>query len=92
MANKRNAPRQRVLKSGTITVGGASIDCTRNLSEAGAALQVASVVGIPTEFALCIHSDPQMSRRVAEIEPDRSRLQQQRPLGAKLKEEFGQGA
>ena len=57
MANKRNAPRQRVLKSGTITVGGASIDCTRNLSEAGAALQVASVVGIPTEFALCIHSD-----------------------------------
>jgi len=38
--------------------GGAGIDCTvRNLSETGAALQVASVVGIPTEFELFIQSE-----------------------------------
>ena len=58
MTNKRNAPRQRVLKAGTIAFGGAGIDCTvRNLSETGAALQVASVVGIPTDFSLVIQSD-----------------------------------
>ncbi len=38
--------------------GGAGIDCTvRNLSETGAALEVVSVVGIPTEFSLVIRSD-----------------------------------
>jgi hypothetical protein len=58
MTNKRNSPRQRVLKAGTITFGGAGIDCTvRNLSETGAALQVASVVGIPTEFTLFVQSE-----------------------------------
>jgi hypothetical protein len=37
--------------------GGAGIDCTvRNLSETAAALEVASVVGIPTEFSLVIQS------------------------------------
>ena len=58
MTNKRTAPRQRVLKAGTIAFTGAGIDCTvRNLSEIGAALEVASVVGIPTEFSLVIPSD-----------------------------------
>ena len=58
MMNKRTAPRQRVLKAGTIAFTGAGIDCTvRNLSETGAALEVASVVGIPTEFSLVIPSD-----------------------------------
>jgi hypothetical protein len=54
----RTAARQRVLKAGTIAFSGAGIDCTvRNLSETGAALEVASVVGIPTEFSLVISSD-----------------------------------
>ena len=58
MTNKRTTPRQRVLKVGTIAFTGAAIDCTvRNLSETGAALEVASVVGIPTEFSLVISSD-----------------------------------
>ena len=58
MMNKRTAPRQRVLKAGTIAFTGAGIDCTvRNLSETGAALEVASVVGIPTEFSLVISAD-----------------------------------
>jgi hypothetical protein len=58
MTNKRTVPRQRVLKAGSIIFGGAGIDCSvRNLSEKGAALEVASVVGIPTDFLLIIQSD-----------------------------------
>src|SRR6266851_3287792 len=58
MTNKRTVPRQRVLKAGTIMFGGAGIDCSvRNLSKTGAALEVASVVGVPTDFSLIIQSD-----------------------------------
>jgi hypothetical protein len=58
MTNKRTAPRQLILKAGTIAFDGTGIDCTvRNLSETGAALQVASVAGIPTGFSLVIQSD-----------------------------------
>jgi hypothetical protein len=58
MMNKRTAPRRRILKAGSIVFGGAGIDCTvRSLSETGAALEVASVVGIPTEFALVVQSE-----------------------------------
>jgi len=58
MTNKRIVPRQRVLKAGSIIFGGAGIDCSvRNLSEKGAVLEVASVVGIPTDFSLIIQSD-----------------------------------
>jgi hypothetical protein len=49
----RTAPRHRVLKGGRIQFGNSSIDCTvRNLSESGAALDVASPLGIPAEFTL----------------------------------------
>jgi len=49
----RVAPRHRVLKGAKIEFGGGAIDCTiRNLSETGAALDVTSPVGIPTEFTL----------------------------------------
>ena len=49
----RVAPRHRVLKGGRILFGGGSIDCTvRNLSETGAALEVTSPLGIPSEFML----------------------------------------
>jgi PilZ domain len=55
MEQKRAALRQRVLKSGTIEFNGGTIDCTvRNVSETGAALEVASPVGIPAEFNLLI--------------------------------------
>ncbi len=51
----RVSPRHRVLKAGTIEFGGGAIDCTiRNLSERGAALEVASPVGIPDQFDLVI--------------------------------------
>jgi PilZ domain len=50
---QRIAARHRVLKGGRIHFGGGSIDCTiRNISETGAALEVTSPLGIPTEFTL----------------------------------------
>ena len=53
--NSRAAPRQRVLKAGKIEFSGGAIDCViRNISETGAALEVASPVGIPAEFILMI--------------------------------------
>ncbi len=49
----RIATRQRVLKGGSIRFGGGSIDCTvRNISNTGAALDVTSPLGIPTQFIL----------------------------------------
>jgi hypothetical protein len=49
----RIATRHRVLKGARILFGGGSIDCTvRNISETGAALDVTSPLGIPTEFTL----------------------------------------
>ena len=55
MDSKRGSPRQRVLKSGKIVFAGGSIsvDCTiRNLSEAGARLQIPTTVAIPDRFTL----------------------------------------
>ena len=58
MEERRRTPRQRVLKAGTISFGGASIDCTiRNLTSLGASLNVVSPIGIPDKFDLIIQSD-----------------------------------
>jgi hypothetical protein len=58
MSESRAAPRHRVLKAGTIEFGGGAIDCTiRNLSNAGAALDVTSPVGIPDRFTLVLPGD-----------------------------------
>jgi hypothetical protein len=56
---RRKLSRHRTLKAGSITFNRASaIDCrVRNLSPAGALLEVASQVGIPEEFVLVIESD-----------------------------------
>jgi hypothetical protein len=60
----RDSRRHRVLKGGHILFGGGSIDCTvRNLSDTGAALDVTSPVGIPTEFTL-VTDDSQRPCRV----------------------------
>ena len=54
----RTAPRRRLLKSGKISFGGSTIDCTvRNFSETGAALDVVSPIGIPEHFTLLIEAD-----------------------------------
>ncbi len=58
MVEKRVAPRHRVLKAGTIEFGGGAIDCTvRNVSNAGAALDVTSPIGIPEKFTLILPGD-----------------------------------
>jgi PilZ domain-containing protein len=55
LENNRAALRQRTLKAGSIEFSGSTIDCVvRNLSATGAALEVASPVGIPAEFNLFI--------------------------------------
>lgn len=65
MDEHRIAPRHRVLKGARIQFGGASIDCTvRNISETGAALDVQSPLGIPTEFTLVTETDRRPCRVV----------------------------
>jgi len=61
MENRRRQERHRTLKSGKIIFNHKTcvVDCTvRNLSDAGACLQVDSVVGIPEAFDLLIPLDP----------------------------------
>jgi len=51
----RRAPRQRTLKGGRIVIndGFSTFQCTvRNLSDTGARLKVASILGIPDQFQL----------------------------------------
>ena len=58
LEQNRAALRQRVLKSASIEFHGGSIDCVvRNISETGAALEVASPLGIPETFNLVITGD-----------------------------------
>ena len=65
MNEKRNAPRRRILKAGTISFGAAAgIDCVvRNLSETGALLAVESSVGVPNTFTLVVLSE-KLKRKV----------------------------
>ena len=63
MNEHRTAPRHRVLKAATIEFGGGAIDCAiRNLSASGAALEVASPLGIPDQFNLVISADHSSQR------------------------------
>ena len=59
MDERRKVQRHRTLKSGSISFNrAAGIDCrVRNLSPAGACLEVASQVGIPDDFVLVVDSD-----------------------------------
>jgi hypothetical protein len=57
MHERRTMPRRRVFQAGTIEFDGSGIECTvRNISQVGAALEVASPVGIPHEITLNIMS------------------------------------
>ena len=59
MDKRRGELRHRKLKAGTISFNRAgAISCTvRNMSDAGASLEVASPLGIPDDFTLVIESD-----------------------------------
>jgi hypothetical protein len=56
MEERRQTPRQRVFKAGTIEFNRAGgISClVRNVSAGGACLEVESVIGLPGEFKLLI--------------------------------------
>jgi hypothetical protein len=57
MSESRSAPRHDVLKAGTISFGGRSLNClVRDLSTTGAAIEVAGT-GFPTRFMLAIPGD-----------------------------------
>jgi hypothetical protein len=61
----RITTRHRVLKGGRIHFGGGAIDCTiRNISDTGAALDVTSPLGIPTEFVLVTDGEQRPCRWV----------------------------
>jgi hypothetical protein len=64
MIEKRVAPRQRVLKGGTLAFGGGGgIDCmVRNISSGGARIDIANPVGVPQSFTLVIQTDQFMRR------------------------------
>lgn len=59
MEERRKTPRHRTLKAGSITFNkdGGFTCRVRNLSQAGACLEVASQIGIPDDFVLKIESD-----------------------------------
>ena len=53
MTDRRATVRQRVFKAGTIEFDGKDIECTiRNMSPAGAALDVPSLAAIPHEITV----------------------------------------
>jgi len=55
MEERRATPRQRVFKAGSIEFDGSAVDCVvRNLSPAGAGLEVDNSRGIPHYFTLKI--------------------------------------
>lgn len=63
LAERRAQMRRRVFKGGTITFDGAGVDCTvRNMSDSGAALDVAEPVAIPPTFRLAIEADDFIAR------------------------------
>lgn len=59
MEDRRKVQRGRTLKGGSIAFnGGAGFDCrVRNISPAGACLEVASPIGIPSDFVLLVTQD-----------------------------------
>lgn len=58
MSDNRAAHRKRVLKAGVLKLADTTIDCTvRNISEAGAALDIFTPLFIPDRFKLYIKSD-----------------------------------
>jgi hypothetical protein len=67
LENNRAVLRHRVLKAGSIQFNGGAIDCVvRNISDTGAAVEIASPAGIPDTFTLLISGDPATRRcRVA---------------------------
>jgi hypothetical protein len=58
MEEKRNSPRHRVMKPGTIGFDGSGIEClVCNVSPIGAAIEIKGPVSIPESFNLMVVSE-----------------------------------
>jgi len=65
MYERRDSKRLRLLKSGRILLGKATVPCTvRNLSDGGARLQVQSTFGLPGTFELALDDRPPRTCKV----------------------------
>jgi hypothetical protein len=63
LAERRSNTRRRVFKGAVITFGGKGVDCTvRNMSDGGAALDIANAATIPPTFRLAIKTDDFIAR------------------------------
>ena len=63
LAERRLDVRRRVFKGGVITFDGAGVDCTvRNMSDGGAALDLARGTLLPQRFRLAIKADDFIAR------------------------------
>ena len=72
-SERRLVPRQRVLRGARMVFNNASstINCTlRNISDAGARLDVASVLGVPESFDLKLEGQPSRSCEVVWRSPE----------------------
>jgi len=63
LSERRSDTRRRVFKGAVITFGGTGIDCTvRNMSNGGAAVDVANAAMVPRTFRLAIKTDDFIAR------------------------------
>ena len=76
MEDRRDSFRLRMLKSGKILLGKASVPCTvRNLSDSGARLQVQSTFGLPSAFDLAFDDSPPRACKVIWLDATTLRVQ-----------------
>jgi hypothetical protein len=76
MEERRDSTRLRLLKSGKILLGKASVPCTvRNLSDGGARLQVQSTFGLPAAFELAYDDHPPRACKVIWLDSTTLRVQ-----------------
>jgi len=76
MEDRRESGRLRMLKSGRIVLGKASVPCTvRNLSQSGACLQVQSTYGLPSAFEFILDDKPPRPCKVVWLDATTVRVQ-----------------
>jgi hypothetical protein len=76
MDDRRDSTRLRLLKSGKILLGKASVPCTvRSLSDGGARLQVQSTFGLPSTFDLALDDHPPRTCKVVWLDATTLRVQ-----------------
>ncbi len=76
MENRRESARLRMLKSGRILLGKATVPCTvRNISEGGACLQLQSTYGLPSAFDFALDDKPPRACKVIWLDATTVRVQ-----------------